>query len=268
MKTRLGYLLGVAASCLLLAGPVQARRIAIDQIPNPVPDDPDNPDESYKPFIPVTEQLSGYCDLSGEECESATALGYNVSFDNGANFTNLVNVTGNGILAFGSLASNDGSTIWDADVGGKSLRELIYEGPDPTLVNYQHDLVSAGQNNSLDGSVFYQSAALNVKNGVIKADWFTCYAPGPACKSGLYSMTLTPTATGFKGAFSAGQNGGSYVVNGQQVAIGNSFFLPATITGLATAVPEPASWALMIGGFGLVGGTLRRRSARPQAALA
>ncbi len=28
------------------------------------------------------------------------------------------------------------------------------------------------------------------------------------------------------------------------------------------AVPEPASWALMIGGLGLVGGTLRRSKAR------
>ncbi|MFS0737260.1 PEPxxWA-CTERM sorting domain-containing protein [Sphingomonas sp. 1P06PA] len=29
-----------------------------------------------------------------------------------------------------------------------------------------------------------------------------------------------------------------------------------------TAVPEPAAWALMIGGFGLVGGAMRRRSVR------
>lgn len=28
----------------------------------------------------------------------------------------------------------------------------------------------------------------------------------------------------------------------------------------AAAVPEPASWAMMIAGFGLVGGALRRRS--------
>ncbi|MFS0735425.1 PEPxxWA-CTERM sorting domain-containing protein [Sphingomonas sp. 1P06PA] len=34
----------------------------------------------------------------------------------------------------------------------------------------------------------------------------------------------------------------------------------------AAAVPEPAAWALMIGGFGLVGGTLRRRSIRDLAA--
>jgi opacity protein-like surface antigen len=32
---------------------------------------------------------------------------------------------------------------------------------------------------------------------------------------------------------------------------------------VVAAVPEPASWALMIGGFSLVGGTLRRRSLRP-----
>lgn len=31
---------------------------------------------------------------------------------------------------------------------------------------------------------------------------------------------------------------------------------------LSAAVPEPAAWALMIGGFGLVGGALRRRASR------
>lgn len=33
-----------------------------------------------------------------------------------------------------------------------------------------------------------------------------------------------------------------------------------------TAVPEPATWAMMVAGFGLVGGTLRRRERRPRAA--
>ncbi len=35
--------------------------------------------------------------------------------------------------------------------------------------------------------------------------------------------------------------------------------LPASAIGGAAAVPEPASWAMMIGGFGLVGGAMRRR---------
>lgn len=32
---------------------------------------------------------------------------------------------------------------------------------------------------------------------------------------------------------------------------------------VSTAVPEPATWAMMIGGIGLVGGTLRRRAGKP-----
>ena len=32
-------------------------------------------------------------------------------------------------------------------------------------------------------------------------------------------------------------------------------------SGAGTAVPEPATWTMMIAGFGLVGGALRRRRA-------
>ncbi|MEH3122164.1 MAG: PEPxxWA-CTERM sorting domain-containing protein [Sphingomonas phyllosphaerae] len=39
---------------------------------------------------------------------------------------------------------------------------------------------------------------------------------------------------------------------------------PYTAGGGAGAVPEPATWAMMILGFGLVGGALRRRRAAPQ----
>jgi hypothetical protein len=41
------------------------------------------------------------------------------------------------------------------------------------------------------------------------------------------------------------------VVNGSQ---------DLTFSATITAVPEPAAWALMIGGFGLVGGAMRRRT--------
>lgn len=54
-----------------------------------------------------------------------------------------------------------------------------------------------------------------------------------------------------------------YSVAGGQAFYGNdrlgSFTIPAQDAG---AVPEPASWALMITGFGLVGAGLRRRSTR------
>jgi choice-of-anchor C domain-containing protein len=42
----------------------------------------------------------------------------------------------------------------------------------------------------------------------------------------------------------------------------NSAFGPALDNVTLTAVPEPASWALMIGGFALAGGAMRRRTAR------
>ena len=35
--------------------------------------------------------------------------------------------------------------------------------------------------------------------------------------------------------------------------------LDVTVDGIGGAVPEPATWAMMLGGFGLVGGAMRRR---------
>ena len=40
-----------------------------------------------------------------------------------------------------------------------------------------------------------------------------------------------------------------------------TFSLPSNIT-ITSSVPEPATWAMMIAGFGLVGGTMRRRSTK------
>lgn len=48
---------------------------------------------------------------------------------------------------------------------------------------------------------------------------------------------------------------------------GNDYVGNFRIATLAGAVPEPASWAMMIGGFGLMGGAIRRR-ARPSTKFA
>jgi len=45
-----------------------------------------------------------------------------------------------------------------------------------------------------------------------------------------------------------------------------SFSTLAQVGSGVGAVPEPASWALMVGGFGLVGGAMRRRTAKAQLA--
>ena len=69
--------------------------------------------------------------------------------------------------------------------------------------------------------------------------------------NGVSNFSQTPGATYFPGPgqsarFSA--NGSAFEITGFE---GGTF---------AAAVPEPASWALMIGGFGLAGFALRRRS--------
>ena len=47
------------------------------------------------------------------------------------------------------------------------------------------------------------------------------------------------------------------------VAFGGTTYAPVKITvdSVAAAVPEPAAWALMIGGFGMAGAMFRRRRA-------
>ena len=82
----------------------------------------------------------------------------------------------------------------------------------------------------------------------------------------------------FEGIGAGGDSGGSYFVNGKLAAV-HSFALwyrsdeSANRFGqfkgavpiyfhrdfIAGAIPEPASWAMLIAGFGLTGGTMRRR---------
>ncbi|PZQ60252.1 MAG: hypothetical protein DI570_14505 [Phenylobacterium zucineum] len=53
------------------------------------------------------------------------------------------------------------------------------------------------------------------------------------------------------------------IMTARWCALGEVVFASAPAGG---AVPEPSTWALMIGGFGLAGATLRRRRAAPAAA--
>ncbi|UAJ12952.1 PEPxxWA-CTERM sorting domain-containing protein (plasmid) [Polymorphobacter megasporae] len=80
-----------------------------------------------------------------------------------------------------------------------------------------------------------------------------------------YSLDADPIADAFGGFDLGSGNGGFDFFLGKSIggdpfaktlAVGN-FDASSAVTA---AVPEPSTWALMIGGFGLAGGALRRRT--------
>lgn len=95
--------------------------------------------------------------------------------------------------------------------------------------------------------------------------------------SGSYKPTsftseslFTPAPSGPYGSSLDGFNGtnpnGAWSLYIDDFASGDfgslaSATLSITTSGVAAAVPEPATWTMMIGGFGLVGGAMRRRRA-------
>jgi len=84
---------------------------------------------------------------------------------------------------------------------------------------------------------------VNFQNGTV--DWTTTQIAFG--NGGLLSVDLTETEFGQ----------GKYGLSSKTAKVKAKF----TLDAVPTAVPEPASWALMIGGFGMAGATLRRRRA-------
>lgn len=84
----------------------------------------------------------------------------------------------------------------------------------------------------------------------------------------ITSGTLTPETAGNPTAQNFAATGAFRYIsfNPTSVAVGGSPCCGANVYGLdelrVSAVPEPAIWGMMIAGFGLVGGTMRRRSAK------
>ncbi|WP_309644310.1 PEPxxWA-CTERM sorting domain-containing protein [Phenylobacterium sp.] len=96
-------------------------------------------------------------------------------------------------------------------------------------------------------------------NGVVIDDFTVRAAPGDAASTITGSGRILP-----------GQTFPGHTYDGQILRIqlkrdispgagGVTFGVGGTATFLASAVPEPATWAMMIAGFGLAGAAIRRR---------
>lgn len=111
--------------------------------------------------------------------------------------------------------------------------------------------------------------AFSLTSGYLTAAWndgLTVQLNGYLGGNPVFTQTFSPTATGptlysFNGAsidtamFSS--FGGSH--HEGYFGTGTYFGLDSLTINGAGGVPEPASWALMVAGFGLVGASMRRR---------
>jgi PEP-CTERM motif len=110
----------------------------------------------------------------------------------------------------------------------------------------------------------------NSQSGWVSYNWDTI-SPGLTQFTGVYALS------GMSQILGISNNLSGYTSTGGSFAYGNtsalSFILPSNVTFTSAsgvflsalnpvnnAVPEPATWTMMIFGFGLVGSTMRRRS--------
>lgn len=238
-------------SVIAAVQPADARRTAIDR------SDPNNPQSLT---------IGGYCDFNGEDCDTPNFyLPYYVDFGGVDGFVNGLQIKGNGVLNF------------------------VSEQPAPDNLRTQAGFISRIRNaTSTDQGrsdvVYDQSAQLSLTDdGDLLAQWYSCFTP-QSCFNLNYSMLFHRVAGGFDVTYnyftSFGDDprySGYYILTGQDgfpnvsfpSQTNRTFFVAAQFRDDSTdpgAVPEPATWSMLIVGFGIVGAAMRRRTR--QAALA
>jgi len=146
-----------------------------------------------------------------------------------------------------SGAANAAASISYAGGSGTFGNSGIAAGSFTDLLNFTLPVSGTG-----NFTITTSSTGVDFKNVTIDGHAFSLTSVGPfdygfligqALTAGVKTLSIGGTSTG------NGSYGGS-------------------ITFSAAAVPEPATWAMMIGGLGLVGGAMRRRAKHQQLAVA
>ncbi len=151
--------------------------------------------------------------------------------------------------------------------GGRLVTE--WSGADWAMSNLLGGSVSSGGFVGTGTTVTFTAAgvAAGLSSGVGPS-----YSAGPASEffrnfSNVGTGSVLATRPGGIAAIVGGSAGSGYVVaNGIDWAdsfnasqANGQVLLNSIVGGNAGAVPEPATWAMMIGGFGAIGGTMRYR---------
>jgi len=112
---------------------------------------------------------------------------------------------------------------------------------------------------SVDGADFQQIATFTQTNANV-ASRVLDFTPLTGVSSLVFRIVTTSNVAANGGTLA---NTGTFRVQNYTGAPASPFSINGDVSLAATpAVPEPATWAMMITGFGLVGGAMRRRSAR------
>lgn len=154
-----------------------------------------------------------------------------------------VNSTARGCYGAGADRGNNPDGLWIAsDASGICDAQ-------PVTVNFTAPFAESLSSFSLDVASFISSTlTIFDKNGATLLSTAVTPTFGGTQDPGVYVRYGTTSSNGIGGfSFSGGANGNISIDNVQ------------AITGAAPAVPEPATWALMISGFGLAGAAARRR---------
>lgn len=152
----------------------------------------------------------------------------------------------------GGIPSVQYSTIMD-----QADQLLVHPGPDSSLGTYLGYVVAKTGWYDVFGSF---TVADTNPTGV---DIYFNYAPGNLADEGIQDVLIgsigsrLPTFTDTRRLFLQAGDGVSYALGN-----GGSYFNDSTAVTfrLTAVVPEPATWAMMIAGFGLIGGAMRRRA--------
>lgn len=130
-----------------------------------------------------------------------------------------------------------GAEIWRSGAVAGTSGLLNFN---PTGVN-----VTAGQNYVAFLSTYYTSST-----GSAQVSSCNVFVGGPACVAANSTPGLGRAITGVVTGANLNELNFSQIVNGSQ---------DLTFSATIAAVPEPASWMMMIGGFGMLGTAMRRR---------
>ncbi len=198
-----------------------------------------------------------------DDASQLSSAGYTGANDNPPGFNNFyTNDTDDGI----GQAFTTG-----ANAGGYDLNSISFKigdigddsnGRDLTFVVYQ----LGGSGNTTYGTPLFSETPS--QTGVADNDWVTDSLSSPVLLSAntTYGVALsTPPVTGeyLQIAWTASSAGGSTVVfNNGTVEYPTAASTAAYDVGLTAVAPEPSTWALMLGGLGLLAFVVRRIAAK------